>query len=103
MFKKSRIGVLLHTKDGKDEIKKMMYFLKRTAETRINSSSLMYSVLACISFVVPCRPFFPFSGSTFSSSVAPHPFRRISVDPLGMAEADITSVVPCGSVQFRPV
>ncbi|CAM9173402.1 unnamed protein product [Ectocarpus sp. 6 AP-2014] len=28
---------------------------------------------------------------------------RVRVDPLGMAEADITNVVPCGSVQFRPV
>lgn len=28
---------------------------------------------------------------------------RVRVDPLGMAEADISSVVPCGSVRFRPV
>lgn len=29
--------------------------------------------------------------------------RRVRVDPLGMAEADIANVVPCGTVRFRPV
>ncbi|CAM9122481.1 unnamed protein product [Pylaiella littoralis] len=38
-----------------------------------------------------------------SGTVGVKLIERVRVDPLGMAEADITSVVPCGSVQFRPV
>lgn len=65
--------------------------------------------LSLLAFVRP--PHFPVArssplsaGLSLSSSWRrTYTFRRISVDPLGMAEADITSVVPCGSVQFRPV
>lgn len=50
--------------------------------------------------VLPPAP--PVHVAPFCLRYAAH-FGRISVDPLGMAEADIASVVPCGSVQFRPV
>ncbi|CAM9193316.1 unnamed protein product [Scytosiphon promiscuus] len=38
-----------------------------------------------------------------SGTVGVKLIERVRVDPLGMAEADIASVVPCGSVRFRPV
>lgn len=72
-----------------------------------NSGCLLVGPLVWISFSIPRR--------LAPTPLIPNPARcpvaisyrrrvcRVRVDPLGMAEADITSVVPCGSVQFRPV
>ena len=71
-------------------------------EHRVGATSHSFALSPSVGSRVLGAPYFPFAGSPFRLRGATS-VRRISVDPLGMAEADITSVVPCGSVQFRPV